>query len=237
MLTVSVLMATYNRENTIEEAILSIINQLSEQDELIISDDGSTDDTLKICNNLQAKYPKIIKIFTHENYKIDKNMQYLFSLASKDIIIINDSDDISMPNRVQVIKETFESHTNISCIYHNGYIINEDNQITDNNFLVCFHQQNKFSSIIKYTTFYGAFMCFRLTFVKENNCSLNSKLSWDRTLGFISFKQKSILFLDKKLLKYRRWDNNASKKKKTSIFKKISTRLSWLRFYLKIKKK
>ena len=48
MQSVSVCMATYNGEEFISQQIKSIINQLNNDDELIISDDGSTDGTLKI---------------------------------------------------------------------------------------------------------------------------------------------------------------------------------------------
>ena len=54
---ISVCMATYNGESFIRQQIDSIIAQLSPDDELIVSDDGSTDGTLAILNSYN--YPRI----------------------------------------------------------------------------------------------------------------------------------------------------------------------------------
>ena len=67
---ISVCMATYNGERFIKEQIDSILPQLSEDDELIISDDGSTDRTLEIIASYKDKR---IKVFHHH-----KNLLFLF---------------------------------------------------------------------------------------------------------------------------------------------------------------
>ena len=56
---ISVCMATYNGEKYIEEQLASILSQLSFEDECLISDDGSTDNTLHIIQQFQNKYPQI----------------------------------------------------------------------------------------------------------------------------------------------------------------------------------
>lgn len=59
---ISVCIATYNGERFIKEQLLSIIGQLSPDDEIIISDDGSADNTLGIVRELNSP---LIKIFTN----------------------------------------------------------------------------------------------------------------------------------------------------------------------------
>ena len=61
---ISVCMATYNGERFIKEQIDSILPQLSQDDELIISDDGSTDRTLEIIASYKDER---IKVFHHLN--------------------------------------------------------------------------------------------------------------------------------------------------------------------------
>lgn len=61
-MTVSALMACYNRKEYVEKAVESIERQLSEEDELLISDDCSTDGTSEIIDALSKKY-KNIKVF------------------------------------------------------------------------------------------------------------------------------------------------------------------------------
>ena len=61
-MTVSALMACYNRKEYVEKAVESIEKQLSEEDELLISDDCSTDGTSEFVDALREKY-KNIKVF------------------------------------------------------------------------------------------------------------------------------------------------------------------------------
>jgi len=114
---ISVCMATYNGEKYIEEQVKSILPQLGENDELIVSDDGSTDNTIKI---LESFCDKRIKIFHHDK----KNVKVPFLLSSKaannfylvarnfenalekvhgDYIFLSDQDDIWLPNKIEKV--------------------------------------------------------------------------------------------------------------------------------------
>lgn len=228
-------MACYNRKGYIEKALDSIIPQLTSDDEIIISDDHSTDGTIEVIKEYQKRYPQIKPFFQEENLGIDKNMGFLFDEAEKDILVICDSDDISMPNRIEEIKKALENSPSKSVVYHNGTIINQYDNETNDDFFKAFNQKENMLHQLIYTTYYGAFLAFKKDFwesAKDKFVS-NNNLSWDRKIGLLAKKRKQIIFLDKKLLKYRRWENNASVKKKTGIFKKIKCRLDWLKFYLR----
>lgn len=236
---VSVLMAVYNREDTITFAIESIINQLKNGDELIISDDGSSDSTPIICDEFQQKYPNIIKVYHHENLGVEKNMIFLFEKANNEIIIINDSDDVSISCRVEKVKEIFKNNPNIDIIYHNAYVVGDNGKdILEQDFFKAFKQNKNKISCLTRTTFFGAMMCFRKSFIKENIKYLNNKYvaAWDRTLGLVGLKKNTIMFVDEKLINYRRWNGNISKKNKSSLLFKIKTRINWVKLYLLIKK-
>ena len=110
---ISVCMATYNGARFIKEQIDSILPQLSADDELIISDDGSTDGTLDII----ASYgDERIKMFHHirekSEYFPNMNVTYAsfnFENALKyskgDYIFLSDQDDIWLRNKVAVCME------------------------------------------------------------------------------------------------------------------------------------
>ena len=66
MVKVSVIMPVYNEEENIEESIYGVLNQTLDDIEIICINDGSSDNTLNILNNLSNKYP-FIKIFSQEN--------------------------------------------------------------------------------------------------------------------------------------------------------------------------
>lgn len=134
-MTVSALMACYNRKEYVEKAVESIEKQLSEEDELLISDDCSTDGTSEFIDALSEKYKNIKVFHQSENLGVDKNMTFLFDNAKNDIFIICDSDDISLDGRVETIRKELEENNKISVIYSNGEVIDETGKIVSNDFL------------------------------------------------------------------------------------------------------
>lgn len=134
-MTVSALMACYNRKEYVEKAVESIEKQLSEEDELLISDDCSTDGTSEFIDALSEKYKNIKVFHQSENLGVDKNMTFLFDNAKNDIFIICDSDDISLDGRVETITKVLEENNKISVIYTNGEVIDETGKIVSNDFL------------------------------------------------------------------------------------------------------
>lgn len=70
---VSIIMPTYNREDIILNAINSVLNQTYENWELIIIDDGSTDNTLNLLNNIQNTKIKILSYSTNKGHSFARN--------------------------------------------------------------------------------------------------------------------------------------------------------------------
>lgn len=101
---ISVCMATFNGEDYIKEQILSILEQLADEDEIIIVDDCSKDNTLQIIKYLNDNR---INIYINE-----RNRGHVFSfaraiaLAKNDIIFLSDQDDVWVEGRVKLMKET-----------------------------------------------------------------------------------------------------------------------------------
>lgn len=106
---ISVCMATYNGGRFIKEQIDSILPQLSQYDELIVSDDGSTDRTLEIIASYKDER---IKVFHHQKtgnkyYPTLKvcystnNFENALKQAKGDYIFLCDQDDIWEKNKVE----------------------------------------------------------------------------------------------------------------------------------------
>ncbi len=97
---VSVVMSVYNDELTIEKSIESIINQTYKELELLILDDASSDESLKVINKYKNKY-KFIKVFKNEKNKgLTYSLNKLIKDSEGEYIARQDSDDESMPNRI-----------------------------------------------------------------------------------------------------------------------------------------
>ena len=97
---ISVCMTSYNGEKYIEEQLKSILIQLSSKDEIVISDDGSKDDTCKVIKSLADQR---IKLITNESsHGFTHNFENALRHANGDIIFLSDQDDIWKDNKVEV---------------------------------------------------------------------------------------------------------------------------------------
>tara|TARA_B100000427_G_C15308669_1_gene507289 strand:- start:100 stop:756 length:657 start_codon:yes stop_codon:yes gene_type:complete len=103
-------MSVYNDELTIEKSIESIINQTYKELELLIIDDASSDESLKVINKYKNKY-KFIKVFKNENNKgLTYSLNKLIKDSEGEYIARQDSDDESMPNRIMEQITTVEKN-------------------------------------------------------------------------------------------------------------------------------
>ena len=108
---IDVLLATYNGEKYLREQLDSILNQTYTNFNLIISDDCSTDGTVKILEEYEKKDSRITGVFVHQkNQGVVKNIEYLLSLVQSDYYMLADQDDVWLPEKIEMslkkIKET-----------------------------------------------------------------------------------------------------------------------------------
>lgn len=97
---ISVILPAYNCANYLQESLKSILNQSLDCFELIVIDDGSTDDTARIINNIQDKRLKALKNTNNKGliYTLNRAIQE----ADGDFIARMDADDIAAPNRLRI---------------------------------------------------------------------------------------------------------------------------------------
>ncbi|MFD2145292.1 glycosyltransferase [Mucilaginibacter antarcticus] len=97
MTKVSVCLASYNGEKYIVEQLKSILSQLNSNAELIISDDGSSDETLNLVNSFQDDR---IKVYQNVSKNLIKNFENAIRKATGDVIFLSDQDDIWVADKV-----------------------------------------------------------------------------------------------------------------------------------------
>ena len=84
---VSVLLSTYNSEETLGESIDSLLNQTYKNLEILISDDGSTDSTKEICKKFQLKDERILFSSNKKNVGLTKSLNNLAQKASGSLML------------------------------------------------------------------------------------------------------------------------------------------------------
>ena len=122
---ISILISNYNKEKYVEECILSVINQDYKNLEIIIIDNNSTDNSLKIINKFSDKI--IIKTkdriseFSPFN-QIDLIIES-FKISTGEIICLLDGDDFFLPNKITKMSQYFKKNENIQIIFDTPSVI------------------------------------------------------------------------------------------------------------------
>jgi len=126
---VSICMATFNGAQFIEHQLLSIVNQMNSEDELIICDDKSTDSTSEIIKKFKRKN---IRFFINQSRLGHvKNFEKAIGLSSKEIIVLADQDDIWALGKLDRIVEAFTQIDNLALYQHSLKRIDQKENIID----------------------------------------------------------------------------------------------------------
>jgi len=121
MYTVSVIIPTYNREKYIEETILSVLHQSFPVHELIIIDDGSTDNTRDVVGRYKDRHE--VKYVYQQNQGISSARNHGVRLATGNILAFLDSDDIWLPSKLSLQMELFRTSPLLGMVHNRiGFI-------------------------------------------------------------------------------------------------------------------
>jgi glycosyltransferase involved in cell wall biosynthesis len=121
---VSIIMPSYNSEQFIRNSILSVLNQSFSLWELLIVDDASTDSTIDIIMSFEDPRIRVIRLNENKGNYYARNIG-LENAVGKYIAML-DSDDISLPKRIQLQYNYLENNTSIGAIGTSFIIIDEN---------------------------------------------------------------------------------------------------------------
>lgn len=123
----SIAMATYNGATYLKEQLDSFAAQTRLPDELIVCDDGSSDDTVEILQSFARNCPFRVEVVRNKtNLGYTRNFEKAFSLCQGDVIFISDQDDVWFENKIEYIE-------NIFLIDYKVMVVINDQEITDQN--------------------------------------------------------------------------------------------------------
>jgi len=221
-------MATFNGEKFIMEQIVSILNQLSKYDELIISDNGSTDQTLYIINKINDPRIRVL------HYTDKKGPIWNFENALKhvdgDFIFLADQDDMWENDRLSLAMSHLKNNILTVC---NCKIINAEGSVIQKE--TFFEMKNSGPGLLKNlisNTFLGCCLGFKKELLPVILPFPKDIPMHDWWIGLAASKLGKTYFIDKPGILYRRHGQNAStasEKSKTTIYEKIFFRFSLLK--------
>jgi glycosyltransferase involved in cell wall biosynthesis len=207
---VSVNMVVYNGERFITNAIQSIIDQTYQNFELVIVEDGSTDDTLNLINAFRD--PRIRLIINETNQGVVNARNAAVRKSQGDFVAILDSDDISLPNRLEMQTKFLTENPDYGLIGSKAELINVDGKsLNKTQSLSLSANETKVYLLFKNcfthsTVMYKREVLSRFMFNKE----VPSSEDYDLIVKIASVMK--VRNLDDVLSKYRVHDKNISKK-------------------------
>lgn len=219
---VSVAMTTYNGEKNLEEQLRSILNQTKPPQELVVSDDSSSDRTLEILEEFKSNAPFEVKInINSQNLGFNKNFEKALSLCTGDLIFISDHDDRWFDNKI-------ETMTNFISSNQGAYMAMNDCEIADSELNGT--GISKLNQVISYQGTIDGFIPGCCSVIRSDYKSLlfpfSDLMSYDSWISFIGINTDSRVILEEILQFYRRYENNTTNHPVNSL-SKIST---WYRY-------
>jgi glycosyltransferase involved in cell wall biosynthesis len=208
MVLVSVLMASFNHERYISEAIESVLKQSFSDLELIIVDDCSTDGSKQLILDYQAKDNRVHAFFHKENMGIAKTVNHALDVAKGRFISFIGSDDLWVPKKLELQLEVLRKNEDM-LVWSEGDIIDAEGNEVGKNFSELNQRSNKpvngriYRELIHENYIFGQSLIFKRDFCQD--------LRFNATLRYLSDYQFMVdmgylhdfLFVPESLAKYR----------------------------------
>lgn len=126
---ISIIIPVYNTEKYLERCVNSIIEQIESECEIILINDGSTDGSEKLCNQLTSLYPKYISVIHKKNEGLSIARNTGIEYAKGKYILCVDSDDTLNKNLLKILLEEIKTNIDIYEFGYRVYINNKENYV------------------------------------------------------------------------------------------------------------
>lgn len=127
----SVLIANYNYADYISDAIESVLRQTYQNFEIIICDDGSTDNSIEVIKRLAEKDSRIL-VITKKNSGQASALNKAYSNSNGEIISLLDADDIFLEEKLKKVSEAFRKNKNFGVCIHKILPVNSESKTIGN---------------------------------------------------------------------------------------------------------
>lgn len=128
----SIALGTYNGAAYLKEQLESFAAQTRAPDELVISDDHSTDDTLRLIEEFAATAGFPVRLSVNEsNLGTAKNFEKAISLCRGDVILLSDQDDVWHSDKLESVERIFEAKPQLSLVFSDAELVDETLRLFD----------------------------------------------------------------------------------------------------------
>lgn len=214
---VSIILPVYNSEESLHKCINSILNQTFADFELIIINDGSNDNSLKVCEELKQQDNRITLI-NQKNSGVSAARNKGLSVAKGSYIMFCDSDDYVDDDWIESLYNTITENTD-------SLIVCNMNKSVGQNINYDFKSENNHMSYFELykigMSAYTPNKIFSRRIIAENNLTFDINCSFSEDVKFICEYYnhcKDVVFINKQLYYYNISDTGLSKSYKANSF-------------------
>lgn len=195
----TVCIATYNGEKYIGEQLRSILIQLHPDDEVIVSDDDSTDNTLGVVEAIGDERVRVLHSHCHN---VKGNFVNALEHAQGDVIFLSDQDDVWIDGKYERCINELEQ---VDLVCTNSMVTDERLNIINSNFFSVYHSGRGIIKNVLNNTYYGSCMAFRRALLKvAMPIPPTMEIGHDIWLGIVAEMTGKTLFVNEPYLLYRR---------------------------------
>ena len=230
---VSVALAYYDGAEYIEEQLTSILEQLTDQDEVILSVDRAFDGSMDLLKSLEEKDRRIF-ITNGPSKGVVKNFEHAIRLCSGDIIFLSDQDDVWLPDKVEKIRAAFRDRE-VMAVLHDAKIVDEHLNETAPSFFKIRGSSTGFFKNLWRNSYVGCCMAFRREMVEKILPFPENIYMHDYWIGATAEVLGKVELIREPLILYRRHSANVTDMKHGSLFFMLKKRWNMLITLLKWK--
>ena len=199
-------MATYNGAEYIQAQLQSLLSQIGPEDEIVISDDGSTDATLEVIKSIGSPCIRIVQ--GPRMKSPSKNFENALAHAKGDIIFLCDQDDVWQPNKVAVMLQALKT---AACVVSDCRVVDAQLNVMDPSFYqVVRKHEGRWYNLLVRNCYLGCCMAMRREVLDKALPFPKTVPMHDIWLGNVAAFYYSLRFIPDNLMVYRRHGKNPS---------------------------
>lgn len=218
---ISVCMTTCNGEQYVQAQIESILSQISDQDELVISDDGSTDRTFELVS--QFADVRIVLLSNKGPSGVVQNVENALRHSHGEYVFLSDQDDVWLPGKVSRIMSAFEQ---CDLVVSDCHVTDQFLTVIHPSLFQLVHSGPGFFKNLYRNSYIGCCMAMRRRVLSRALPFPNNTPMHDWWIGLIAEAAYKIQFIAEPLMLYRRHEKNLSLTAERSSFS-FARKLAW----------
>lgn len=233
---ISVALAYYNGMNFIDEQLESILSQLGEDDEVILSVDSAEDGSEELLKAWAWRDSRI-HLLEGPHQGVVKNFAHALEHCSGDIIFLSDQDDIWMEDKVKKVLRAMEQ-SGCSAVLHNAVLVDEHGEPTGEPSLFALRDSRPglIKNLLK-NSYVGCCMAFRRELLPVILPIPEKMYMHDYWIGTVAEKCGGVGLIREPLIDYRRHGGNVTEMKHGSLRFMLKKRVDMLRCLAVLRKR